>query len=173
MDYLLLDPKSHRSKFYEETEHDWLQVGLDSLRNSLSKADEPLLEIVKHLHEETKNLLKHEISTTERLTAHSHIRGLDLDDNFEPKKISQGMVGQVEARKDAGIVLKMIKEGKFSGRVIMIGGPPGTGKTAIAMGIAKSLGEQTPFTILSGSEDLRKMELYEVLTSNYRKTIGK
>ena len=69
------------------------------------------------------------------------------------------MVGQVEARKAAAIVLKMIKEGKFAGRAIMIGGPPGTGKTAIAMGIAKSLGEHTPFTILSGSKDLRKMEL--------------
>jgi RuvB-like protein 2 len=31
----------------------------------------------------------------------------------------------------------MIKEGKIAGRSILIAGQPGTGKTAIAMGMAK------------------------------------
>lgn len=31
----------------------------------------------------------------ERIGAHSHIRGLGLDDSLDPRKISQGMVGQV------------------------------------------------------------------------------
>jgi len=31
----------------------------------------------------------------------------------------------------------MIKEGKIAGRGVLIGGQPGTGKTAIAMGISK------------------------------------
>jgi ATP-dependent Lon protease len=44
------------------------------------------------------------------------------------------MVGQVKARKSAGIILQMIKEGKIAGRAVLIAGPPGTGKTAIAMG---------------------------------------
>ena len=42
------------------------------------------------------------------------------------------MVGQVDARKAAGIIMNMIKEGKIAGRAILIGGQPGTGKTAIA-----------------------------------------
>lgn len=46
----------------------------------------------------------------------------------------------------------MIREGKIAGRAILIGGQPGTGKTAIAMGMSKSLGEHTPFVSLSGSE---------------------
>ena len=50
------------------------------------------------------------------------------------------MVGQSEARKAAGIILEMIKEGKIAGRAILLGGQPGTGKTAIAMAMAKSLG---------------------------------
>ena len=33
----------------------------------------------------------------------------------------------------------MIKEGKIAGRSILIAGQPGTGKTAIAMGMAKVL----------------------------------
>ena len=45
------------------------------------------------------------------------------------------MVGQLQARKSAGIILQMIKEGKIAGRAVLIAGPPGTGKTAIAMGI--------------------------------------
>ena len=43
--------------------------------------------------------------------AHSHIRGLGLDDALEARQTSQGMVGQVEARKAAGVILEMIKVG--------------------------------------------------------------
>lgn len=38
------------------------------------------------------------------------------------------------ARRAAGIILEMIKEGKIAGRAVLIAGQPGTGKTAIAMG---------------------------------------
>lgn len=88
----------------------------------------------------------------ERIGAHSHIRGLGLDDALEPRDVSQGMVGQAEARRAAGIVYKMIDEGKIAGRAILLAGKPGTGKTAIAMGIAQALGEDTPFTTMAGSE---------------------
>ena len=68
--------------------------------------------------------------------AHSHIRGLGLDDALEARKVSQGMVGQVSARRAAGIILEVIREGKIAGRAILIAGHPGTGKTAIAMGMS-------------------------------------
>jgi RuvB-like protein 2 len=73
--------------------------------------------------------------TVERIGNHSHIRGIGLDDSLQPRFSSQGMVGQLKARKSAGIILQMIKEGKIAGRAVLIAGPPGTGKTAIAMGI--------------------------------------
>jgi len=44
----------------------------------------------------------------------------------------------------------MIREGKIAGRAILIGGQPGTGKTAIAMGMAQALGSDTPFTMMAG-----------------------
>lgn len=66
--------------------------------------------------------------------AHSHIHGLGLDANLEPRAISQGMIGQGKARKAAGVILKMVQEGRIAGRAILIAGPPSTGKTAIAMG---------------------------------------
>ena len=43
--------------------------------------------------------------------AHSHIRGLGLDERLEPRDNSQGMVGQAKARKAAGMILKMVQEG--------------------------------------------------------------
>lgn len=66
--------------------------------------------------------------------AHSHIHGLGLDANLEPRASSQGMIGQGKARRAAGVILKMVQEGRIAGRAILIAGPPSTGKTAIAMG---------------------------------------
>lgn len=83
------------------------------------------------------------------------------------------MVGQLHARKAAGIVLKMIKDGQISGRAILLAGKPGTGKTAIAMGIAKSLSSSTPFVSITASElfslDISKAES---LTQAFRKAIA-
>jgi DNA helicase TIP49 (TBP-interacting protein) len=48
-----------------------------------------------------------ENSRIERIGAHSHIRGLGLDESLEPRKNSQGMVGQV--RKIHKINIKNFK----------------------------------------------------------------
>lgn len=108
-----------------------------------------------------------------RIGAHSHIRGLGLDENGKARFIADGMVGQVEAREAAGIIVRMIKEGRMAGRGVLIVGPSGTGKTAIAVGIAKELGEDTPFVTMSGAEiystELKKTE---ILMQALRKSIG-
>lgn len=62
---------------------------------------------------------------------------MGLDDTLEPRATSQGMVGQLKARKAAGVILRMIEAGKIAGRAVLIAGPPSTGKTAIAMGMAQ------------------------------------
>lgn len=40
-----------------------------------------------------------DLTRIERIGAHSHIRGLGLDDALEARAVSQGMVGQARARK--------------------------------------------------------------------------
>ena len=40
-----------------------------------------------------------DLTRIERIGAHSHIRGLGLDDTLEAREVSQGMVGQKEARR--------------------------------------------------------------------------
>merc|ERR1719183_1177280 len=114
-----------------------------------------------------------DITRIERIGAHSHIRGLGLDDALEARAVSQGMVGQANARKAAGVILQMIRDGRIAGRAILIAGQPGTGKTAIAMGMAKALGEDTPFTMLAGSEIFSlEMSKTEALTQAFRRSIG-
>ncbi|CCW66521.1 unnamed protein product [Phytomonas sp. Hart1] len=114
-----------------------------------------------------------DLTRVERVGAHSHIRGLGLDDTLEARLLSQGMVGQVEARRAAGVVVRMIKEGKIAGRCVLLAGGPGTGKTAIAMGMAQSLGPETPFTMIAGSEIFSlEMSKTEALTQAFRRSIG-
>lgn len=109
----------------------------------------------------------------ERIGAHSHIRGLGLEDSLEARQSSQGMVGQREARRAAGIILQMIKDGSIAGRAVLIAGQPGTGKTAIAMGLAQALGPETPFTSLAASEIFSlEMNKTEALTQAFRRSIG-
>jgi RuvB-like protein 2 len=99
--------------------------------------------------------------------------GLGLDDALEPREISQGMVGQAAARRACGIVYKMIQAGHIAGRAILLAGKPGTGKTAIAMGLAQALGEDTPFTTIAGSEIFSlEMSKTEALTQAFRRSIG-
>ncbi|TAQ84310.1 hypothetical protein B7494_g7371 [Chlorociboria aeruginascens] len=108
------------------------------------------------------------------IAAHSHIRGLGVDpETLEPRSSSQGLVGQEKARKAAAVILQMVREGKIAGRAVLIAGPPSTGKTAIAMGMSQSLGQDVPFTMLASSEIFSlEMSKTEALTQAFRKSIG-
>ena len=109
----------------------------------------------------------------ERVGAHTHIKGLGLDENLRSVKIKDGMVGQEAAREAAGIVVQMIKEGKLSGKCIILAGPPGTGKTAIAVAISRELGPNVPFIQMSGSEIYSsERKKTEILIEAMRKCIG-
>ncbi|RLN33812.1 ruvB-like 2 [Panicum miliaceum] len=114
-----------------------------------------------------------DLTRIERIGAHSHIRGLGLDSSMEARDASEGMVGQLPARRAAGLILQLIRQGRIAGRAVLIAGQPGTGKTALAMGIAKSLGAETPFASVAASElfslDLSKTE---ALTQAFRRAIG-
>ncbi|KAJ6640204.1 RuvB-like helicase 1, partial [Pseudolycoriella hygida] len=110
---------------------------------------------------------------TQRIAAHSHIKGLGLDASGMPTQTGAGLVGQQAAREAAGIVVDLIKTKKMAGRALLLAGPPGTGKTAIALAIAQELGNKVPFCPMVGSEVFSsEIKKTEVLMENFRRSIG-
>ena len=103
---------------------------------------------------------------TQRVAVHTHIKGLGLDEEGNAIPIASGefvcftvgghiitcsttdmiyvrpsgLVGQERAREAAGVVGELIRSKKMAGRALLLAGAPGTGKTALALGIAQELG---------------------------------
>ncbi|EFO85291.1 hypothetical protein CRE_24689 [Caenorhabditis remanei] len=83
------------------------------------------------------------------------------------------MVGQVAARQAAGLIVKMIQEGKIAGRALLVTGEPGAGKTALAIAISKELGIDTPFVSIVASEIYSsEINKTEALTQAFRRALG-
>lgn len=108
-----------------------------------------------------------------RIATHSHIKGLGLDESGQALPAARGFVGQRAAREAAGLVLDLIRQRRFAGRALLLAGGPGTGKTAIALGMAHELGQKVPFCPMVGSEVYStEVKKTEVLMENFRRAIG-
>ncbi|CAK9439838.1 uncharacterized protein LODBEIA_P39380 [Lodderomyces beijingensis] len=108
-----------------------------------------------------------------RTAAHTHIKGLGLNEHGIAKQIDGGFVGQKDAREACGIIVDLIKSKKMSGKAVLIAGPPATGKTALALAVSQELGPKVPFCPIVGSE-LYSAEIKKTsaLMENFRKAIG-
>jgi len=110
---------------------------------------------------------------TQRVAVHTHIKGLGLDEDGSAIPIASGLVGQERAREAMGVVVELIKSKKMAGRALMLAGAPGTGKTALALGIAQELGVKVPFCPMVGSEVYSsEVKPTEILMENFRRAIG-
>lgn len=108
-----------------------------------------------------------------RVSVHSHLHGLGLNENGEALPNAAGFVGQREAREAAGIIVELIKKRHMAGRALLFVGAPGTGKTAIALAISQELGQKVPFCPMVGSEVYSsEVKKTEVLQENFRRAIG-
>lgn len=115
-------------------------------------------------------------STTHKLrqSAHSHIKNLGINPQTGvPSDIASGLVGQVQAREAASVVVDLIKQKKMAGRALLFAGPSASGKTAIALAISQELGANVPFCPMVGSEVYSsEIKKTEVLMENFRRAIG-
>jgi len=109
----------------------------------------------------------------ERIASHTHIKGLGINHEGVVNKKADGLVGQISARQAAGILVEMIKTKKMAGKAALFAGPPGSGKTALALAISKELGSCVPFCPMVGSEVFStEVKKTEVLMENFRRAIG-
>jgi RuvB-like protein 1 (pontin 52) len=110
---------------------------------------------------------------TQRVASHSHIKGLGLRKDGKAEEISCGLVGQTGGREAGGIIVELIKTKKMAGRALLFAGPPGTGKTALALAISQELGPKVPFCLMVGSEVYSsEVKKTEILMENFRRAIG-
>merc|ERR1712093_217990 len=126
--------------------------------------------------QQTSTMKIEEVKSTtkaQRVAVHTHVKGLGLDEKGSAQQCAAGLVGQEKAREAAGVVVDMIKSKKMAGRALLLAGAPGTGKTAIALGIAQELGSKVPFCPMVGSEVYSsEVKKTEVLMENFRRAIG-
>lgn len=111
--------------------------------------------------------------SVKRIASHSHLTGLGLEEDGIAIPFSNGFIGQEQAREACGIVIDMIRMKKMAGRALLLTGCPGSGKTALALGISQELGKKVPFCSMVGSEVFStEVKKTAVLIENLRRSMG-
>eukprot|EP01086_Lenisia_limosa_P002575 TRINITY_DN1615_c0_g1_i3.p1 TRINITY_DN1615_c0_g1~~TRINITY_DN1615_c0_g1_i3.p1 ORF type:complete len:480 (-),score=30.10 TRINITY_DN1615_c0_g1_i3:46-1485(-) len=132
-----------------DTHAEHFVVRLDLLLNPSAKS---MMNITIDEHKFTK------------LAEHSHISGFGE---------SKGLVGQQSAQHACQFVRDLASEKKMAGRSLLLVGPSGTGKTALALALSRDLGNKIPFCPVSASEVYSsEVKKTEILKTHFRRSIG-
>lgn len=96
---------------------------------------------------------------------HNHIDNIGLTEKGEISDNLSSIVDQYDARRASGIIVDLVNSNKFGGKVFLITGPKGCGKTALTVAISEELGNKIPFVNISGndvySSEVKKSEMLD------------
>lgn len=82
-------------------------------------------------------------------------------------------MGQTAAREACGLIVDLVRQKKMAGKAVLLAGGPGTGKSALALAVARELGSKVPFCAMVGSEVYSaEVKKTEALAENFRRAIG-
>ena len=107
------------------------------------------------------------------LSLHSHIKGLGVDQNFDPIQNAavNSIVGLENARKVLGGIVKLIKtKGDYPTTPFLLVGGPATGKSALGYALKQELGPKIPFVKAVPAELIHFSE--DALITFCRRAIG-
>jgi len=107
---------------------------------------------------------------------HSQLDPVSLDKK-KPERFHSQLIhvlfSVIACFQAAGLVVELIKAKKMAGRALLMAGAPGTGKTALALGISQELGPKVPFCPMVGSEVYSsEVKKTEILMEHFRRAIG-
>lgn len=107
------------------------------------------------------------VPLVERIGAHSHVKGLGVGTE------DHGIVGMIAQRK-AMMAVKKMAEINTRGRIVLLIGESGTGKSALLAGLLHELKRSgLPFASISASEVFSSsLSSSEILTQNLRQAVG-
>lgn len=106
-------------------------------------------------------------------THYSHVNGIGSFGLSKGRVVSQGLVGQIEARKAVKILLNIFERQDFQGGGVIITGSNGTGKNTLIKALSTSITIKNLFLTANGAEIYSPtLSKTEILTQLTRRAIG-
>lgn len=103
---------------------------------------------------------------------HNHVKFLGVGDDDSVENFNDSFICDKDVHKAAELIIEVVRSQIFSGKVFLITGPTGCGKTALTVALSEELGSKFPFVSKSASDfNSNEIKNTEILEESLRKAI--